>query len=94
MNHELAGMIFAMTGFAILAIVFTVLARQVMLIMRERTRTNATLAELREQRRLADELATAQRETAQALTRLEEVEQRLATVERMLREVDEPVLAR
>ncbi|RLT39199.1 MAG: hypothetical protein DWI58_13620 [Chloroflexi bacterium] len=94
MNSELAGMLFVMTGFAIIATGITIIVRQGMVMEQDRRKTAATVSEQHEYRRLAEESATAQRETAQALTRLEDVERRLAAVERMLREVDEPVLAR
>lgn len=54
----------------------------------------ADLKHQQEYQRLAREAAHAQAGVAEQLKRLDSIEARLATIERILREVDEPVVAR
>lgn len=59
-----------------------------------REQAKASLKHEQEYQRIARETARAQAEVAGRLVHLEAIEARLGEVERMLREVDEPSLAR
>lgn len=87
----IAGMAFVISG----AVIIAWMARAVILKrMLSRELAKSSLKHEQEYQRVLRESAGAQQAMAERLTHLESIEARLAEIERMLREVDEPVLSR
>lgn len=90
----LMGMIFVMVIMALLAwLVRTVVIKGIEL-QQTRVTSRAAAAHEQQYRELAQQAAAAESEMAGELRRLGTIEQRLTEIERMLREIDEPVPAR
>ncbi len=86
------GFVIAMTGIVAWIGRSVILKGMDMTLAREQAK--ADLKHEQEYQRLAREVAHAQTEVAERLKHLEAIEARLTEVERMLRAVDEPALAR
>ncbi len=92
-----AGMVFVIAFMVVIAWIGRAVILKGMDMAQAREQTKADLKHQEELRRLAQQALRAQDATAEQLRRLEHlegIETRLAEVERLLREVDEPALAR
>ena len=89
-----AGMVFAIAMIVVIAWIGRAVILKGMEMGLAREQAKATLKHEQEYQRIAREASRAQSEVAEQLKRLDVMEERLANIERILREVDEPVMAR
>jgi len=93
-NDPWAGIFFVVSTMVILGTVFTAIAFRVIGLLQARSRAQIAAVGDHDYRELARQSIGKQDELMARFDRLERMDMRLAEVERMLREVDEPVLAR
>lgn len=93
-NDPWAGIIFTVLVTLILSVALTVIAFRMIGFLQARTAARVAASAERDYRDLAQQSVQRQDELIAELNRLERIETRLGEVERMLREVDEPALAR